>query len=94
MRETAQKLDVADLRIAELDRVLDSQTRRLNAVEAERADVLNKNAELTKANAQLRRAAWWNKLKTWAVGAGLLGLVVLGFAFKVIGAGARIAAHV
>jgi hypothetical protein len=94
LRETAQKLDVADLRIVELDRVLDSQTRRLNAVEAERADVLNKNAELTNANAQLRRAAWWSTLKTWTVGLGLLSLVGLGFAFKVIGAGARIAARV
>ena len=94
MRETAQKLDLADVRIAELDRVLDSQTRRLNAVEAERADALNKNAELTKANAQLRRAARWSKLKTWGVGIGMTALLVLSFAFKVIGAGARVAAHI
>jgi hypothetical protein len=93
LRETAQKLDLADLRIAEFDRVIDSQTRRLNAIEAEHADALNKNAELTKTNAQLRRAAWWSKLKTWSVGLGLLSLVGLGFAFKVIGAGARIAAR-
>ena len=94
LRETTQKLDAADLRIAELDQVLDSQTRRLNAVEAERADALNKNTDLAKENTQLRRAAWWSKLKTWGVGVGLVGLVGLGFAFKVIGAGARIAARV
>jgi len=63
-RETTQKLDAADLRIAELDQVLDSQTRRLNAVEGERADALNKNADLAKENAQLRRSAWWSKLTT------------------------------
>jgi hypothetical protein len=94
LRETAQKLDLADLRIAELDKALDSQTQRLNFVEAERADALNKNAELTKANAQLRRAAWWSKLKTWGVGIGMMALLVLGFAFKVIGGGARIAARI
>jgi hypothetical protein len=94
LRETAQKLDLADLRIAELDKALDSQTRRLNVVEAERADALNKNAELTKANAQLRHAAWWSKLKTWGVGIGLTAALILGFVFKVIGAGARIAAHI
>jgi chromosome segregation ATPase len=93
LRETAQKLDVADFRIAELDKALDSQTRRLNLVEAELAELLTKNAELTKANAQLRRAAWWSKLKSWGVGIGMVALLVLGFAFKVIGAGARIAAH-
>jgi len=94
LRETAQKLDIAELRIAELDKALDSQTRRLNVVEAERADALNKNAELTKANAQLRRAAWWSKLKMWSAAIGMTALLVLGFAFKVIGAGARIAARI
>jgi hypothetical protein len=92
LRETAQKLDLADFRVAELDKVLGAQTRRLNLVEAERADALNKNAELTKSNAQLRRAAWWSKLKTWGIGIGIAALLVLGFVFKVIGAGARIAA--
>ena len=94
LRETAQKLDLADVRIAELDRVLDSQTRRLNLVEAERSEALNKNAALSTENAQLRRAAWWSKLKSWGVGIGMTALLVLGFAFKVIGTGARIASRI
>ena len=105
LRDASEKLTESEARVTELDEIIAKQTATLNEVEQQRYEALTRVDELkaalaaaekeTKAAkselAEAKRALWWSKFKTWGVGIGLSALVVLGFAFRLIGAGARFA---
>jgi hypothetical protein len=98
LRETQTELTNATTENVALQKQVDDANEKFNQREREYAALTDRVKQLESENRSLSASLRWEKIKGWlkfgtVIGVGL-GLIVLAFVFKIVGAGARFGAKV